>query len=788
MTIHEEEFLKKLRKTFRAEADDHIRVISAGLIELEKLPEPVHGKETIEVIFRESHSLKGAARAVGQVEIEMICRSLENIFAGLKRNAFALSQNMFDPLLQATDLLSQLSHALEHPPSAEEMARTKAGAESVVAKLETLLHGNDSSGSAEKVTPGIHAPLKSIVADSMTGQAGQTVSQVPVAPPVHEKSRVAETIRIPEKKLDAILRQTEELISMRLSMTESVQKIQNLAATLEQWRRDWSRISGSVRIRERELQRSWAEEKDSPGNPSRRTHTTRILDYLWRNEHFIKSMEREIADLDKTGRQDHYNLGLMTERLQEEVKKLLLFPFSSILEAFPKIVRDLSRDRGKQIDLEVRGGFIEIDKRILEFIKDPLMHLVRNCVDHGIETPEIRKMCNKNPRGTITIAISHPDSSNVEIVVSDDGAGIDTGVLKTTAINKGLISAEEAALMSEDQALSLILQSGFTTAELITDISGRGLGMAILREKVENLGGIIRIETNPGTGAAFRILIPVAFSSIHGIFIRLAGEIYIFPSALVERVCRVGSDEIRTAANKECITLDDKTVPVVRLAGMLQVPNRQEEIAENQRFLNLVVIAHGDNRTAYLVDEISGSQDVLVKVLGKQIPRVEFISAVTILGSGSIVPILNVYDLVRASDSPASRITQALPVHSSSTVKPAVLVAEDSITSRTLLKNILEGAGYDVTTAVDGFDAFSKLRARQYNILISDVDMPRMSGFDLIAKIRADKKLADIPAILVTSLGSREDRERGIDVGANAYIVKSGFEQNDLLEAIRQLI
>jgi len=787
MTRPEEEFLIKLIKTFKIEADDHINVISAGLLELEKSPDKETSNRIVETIFREVHSLKGAARAVGQREIELICRSLESIFSRVKRNEVELKQNMFDLLINSTNWLNQLCATLDNPLTIQEMDKVRDEVEKLTSRLGTLLAESSPPTGPAVVATEVRKAEAVPGSNNINTMPDQAIPEI-IVQPAREKIKTAETVRIPIKKLDAVLRQSEELITVRLSMNERITEIQALVHNLEQWRKEWSRIAGHVRIRERELINAKAKKEELWQTKKSSAHSLQILDYLRWSDHLSKTLERDVVALYQSARQDHYLLGLMTDGLLDEVKKIMMLPFSSLLEAFPKIVRDLSRDREKLTDLVVEGADIEVDKRVLDEMKDPLIHLIRNSIDHGIEIPDIRQKNNKNPQGKLTISISHPDSSHVEILVGDDGAGIDAVKVRNTALQMGLITQEESDQLSEKQSLALIFRSGFTTMTKVTDISGRGLGMAILREKVENLGGALTVETNPGSGTAFRILIPLAFASFHGIYVRLGDELYVFPSALVEKVARVNREEVKTAANKETIRLDDQAIPIVRLSEFLQVVSINNDNAGPSEFLNLVVVSHAGKRIAFIVDEIIGGQEVLVKSLGKHLPRVEFISAVTLLGSGKIVPILNVYDLIRASGNQSATLVSSVSASKVISKKQSILVAEDSITSRTLLKNILEGAGYEVNTAVDGLDAFTQLRARRYDILVSDVDMPRMSGFDLIAKVRSDKKIADIPAILVSSLSSREDRERGIDVGANAYIVKSGFDQNNLLEAIRQLI
>ncbi|MBI1982758.1 MAG: response regulator, partial [Acidobacteria bacterium] len=471
----------------------------------------------------------------------------------------------------------------------------------------------------------------------------------------------------------------------------------------------------------------------------------------------------------------------------QDMKKVLMFPFLSLLEGFPKLVRDLSRDRGKKTELSIQGAEIEVDRRILEEVKDSLIHMVRNCIDHGIENPQERSQKGKPSTGTIALAISQRNGDKVEIRISDDGAGIDADKVRAAALKLGIVSREDVEKMDDQGVMSLIFHSGVSTSSMITDLSGRGLGLAIVREKVEKLGGSISVETGRDRGTSLCLVLPLTLAAFRGIVVRAEGDLFVVPSSHVERTVRVGKDDIKTVENRETIRLNGEVVSLVRLSDALALPRQGPADAPSNHHHALVVRLL-NQRMAFLVDEVVEEQEVLVKGLGRQLARVRNIAGAAVLGTGRVVPVLNVPDLaksaVEASAAPAVSAAAGEPPER----RKSILVAEDSITARSLLKNILESAGYVVQTAVDGVDALTALKAGEFELVVSDVDMPRMNGFDLTARIRADKKLGDLPVVLVTALESREDRERGIDVGANAYIVKSSFDQSNLLDTVGRLI
>jgi two-component system, chemotaxis family, sensor kinase CheA len=443
------------------------------------------------------------------------------------------------------------------------------------------------------------------------------------------------------------------------------------------------------------------------------------------------------------------------------------------------------------VELVIQGGEIEIDRRILEAMKDPLIHLLRNSIDHGIEKPAVRESRHKPPRGTITLAISQKDSGNAEVLVADDGAGIDVALVKAAAGRVGSRSVVNGQRAGEQDALALIFASGVSTSPFITDLSGRGLGLAIVREKVDGLGGSIKVESQHEVGTAFRIVLPLMLANFRGVIVRAGGQLFVIPAANVERVMSVACKDVRTVENRETISLGGQAVAMVRLSDVLALP-RSREVGSQADAIEAAVLGQGGVRIAFGIEEILGEQEVLVKALGPQLVRVRNVAGASVLGTGQVVPVLNVSDLLKSAARhvvlPALPDDQPTPGKLGRADKPSILVVEDSITSRSLLTGILESAGYRVTAAVDGIDGYTTLKTGTFDLVVSDVEMPRMDGFDFTAKVRADKKLAQLPVVLVTALESREHRERGIDAGANAYIVKSSFDQSNLLEVIRRLL
>ena len=573
------------------------------------------------------------------------------------------------------------------------------------------------------------------------------------------------------------------MLSVKLTVAQRAAESREVHAALGAWRKAWAKAAPYVRGARQVV--------DGDGDAGRRGQTAllgRLLEFLDWNETHIKALDARLADLTIDLDHDRRTVGGMVDQLLEDMKVVRMYPFSAFAEGFPKLVRDLCRDQGKEADFVLQGAEIEVDRRILEEMKDPLIHLLRNAVDHGIEAPDDRARAGKPQRGTVTLAVSQVAGNRMEVVVSDDGAGMDATAVKAAAVARGVVSGADAEALDDTEALSLIFESEVSTSPLITDISGRGLGLAIVRERAERLGGTVTVETVAGRGTAFRLALPLTLATFRGILVKAGGRAFVAPAANVERVLRVRAEDVQTVENREALTLDGRAVPLVRLADVLELPPQQNG-GHNAAFIPALVLGAAARRIAFAVDEVVNEQVVLLKSLGKQLSRVRNVAGATVLGSGEVAPVLNALDLLKSAVKvSAGPVRPAAGAESGEAERNAVLVVEDSITSRMLLKNILESAGYRVKTAVDGAEGLADLKTEDFDLVVSDVQMPRMDGFALTEKIRADSKIGELPVVLVTALESRADRERGIDVGANAYIVKSSFDQSNLLEVVRRLI
>lgn len=764
MPAPDDNLLRRLLATFKAEAQEHIEAIDSGLLELERTVDAEARTAVLDTTFRAAHSLKGAARTVNVRDIEAVCQSLESVFATLRRKEIAPSAELFDLLHRVVATLGALLQYIGAEPNGTQPPP--------IADLIRALH----AAAAENIRPG-PAPAAPPV------QAA--VEPAPTPTPVVQSSVAArraatDTVRVATDKLDAVLLQAEELLSAKLAATQQLARLRQCRMQPAEWKKRWMQLRPDMRS----IRHALEHKKNGAGEVF---HWRRVVEFLEWSEGCIDTLDSRLMEVTKAADHDQRSVGSMVDTLLDDMKKVVMQPFAMLLDVLPRLVRELSRDQGKIVELTVRGDDIEIDRRILEEMKDPLIHLVRNCVDHGIEKPELRAKAGKPRQGTLTIGISTRDGSNVELLLADDGGGIDAAAVKSSALKQESISPEQAAALGDEEALSLIFQSGVSTSPIITDISGRGLGLAIVKEKVEKLHGSLAVESELGRGTRFRIVLPLTLARFRGVLVEADERVFVMPTSNVERVLRVRRADIKTVENHATVVLNEQVLPLVRLRDVLQLPRTAgaDDDPENQP---VVVLAYGSQRIVFAVDAVLSEQEVLVKTLGKQLVRVRHVAGASVLGTGQVVPILNVPDLIESALRTDASGFRSAARGTDSPVKKSVLVAEDSITSRILLKNILETAGYSVETAVDGMEGLNKLRAGKFDLVVSDVEMPRLDGFGLATKVRADKKLASLPVILVTALDSREDRERGVDAGANAYIVKGSFDQSNLLDAVRRLI
>ncbi|WP_028239824.1 hybrid sensor histidine kinase/response regulator [Stutzerimonas azotifigens] len=732
MSLDRAALQQRLLEGFRAEARERLLVLADGLA---RWREAIADQASVESLFREVHSLKGASRSVGLSSIERICHAWESLLSAVRGGDLPLTPERVDICRQALAAVQMLNAGQPLDPDAQRQ---------LIAQLEAASRG-------ERVEP---AP-----------------SVLDKASPVTESG----IVRVPAKSLDALLFHGETLLQHKLEARALAQRLREHAQGFEIPRsRSLPGIHGWRQLRE-ELEALPLASRDLLKG---------LFDYLDWGQAQLDRLHFQAINLEKASRQLAMGLSQLSDGHATEMLAVLLLPAGNLVEGIPAMAQDLASQAGKRVELRVNGTELQIDKRILDELRAPLTHLVRNAIDHGLESPSQREAVGKPPAGRVHIELVQESADRFSLCVRDDGCGLDIAVLKARALAMGLLTEDEAEALSEAEAYKLIFASGLSTSAMITELSGRGLGMPIVQEAIERIGGRIEVASLPGQGVDFRLDLPLSLSTFRAVIVRNAERIFAVPALAVERCLRLPPSAVRTLENRPSLVWEGQVLPVWPLADVLGLGR----LAPDRDELTLLLLHVRGERFVLLVDELLGDQEITVKSLGLQLRRVRNLLGATVLGDGRLVPILHPVDLYRSALATDVSTLAHSSVERSAKRAQRLLIAEDSFTSRGLLKAILEAAGYQVATANDGLEAWNALKQEAFDLLVSDVEMPRMDGFALTDRVRADPELARLPVILVTALESAEDRARGLEAGANAYLVKSGFAQDSLLDTIRRLI
>lgn len=595
-------------------------------------------------------------------------------------------------------------------------------------------------------------------------------------------SSTIKTLRVDTRKLDQLVNQVGELIIAKIKTKEHLSEIEKITRSLEDWYREWNKAKQMLK----HIDKKQIKPNELPSGTSIYSQGKNIYTFFDESSSIISSFVQQMSLLHKDVQEDDARLNLIINELEERIKSVRVLPLATIFHMFPRMVRDIAREKNKEIELIISGSETSVDKKIIEEIKSPLMHIIRNSIDHGIEDPETRIKNNKNPVGTIHLSASHLENS-VLIEITDDGKGIDLDLIKKKVLQKGLLTPNELDAMSEAQIMNIIFWPGFSTGNVVTDISGRGVGLDIVYTKINQLDGKVYVKSTPGLGCKISVQLPVTMATIKSFLVRVNNQNFAIPTSTIKTALLIKPEEIFYKEGKKTIIVDNKTVPLFKLSKILEMP---EETNKKDKIV-VIVIQSEDIQAGFIIDKLIGDQEILHKNLSPPLLRVRNVAGVTTLGSGELCLILNINDLLSTSALLNTSMNKMPFLPKPDRVKTSqrkILVVDDSVTTRILERNILKAAGYDVTVAVNGLDALTKIASEKFDLIVSDVEMPEINGFELTEKIRNDDKSKEIPIILVTSLASEIDRKKGLNLGANAYISKGGFDQEELLSTIKNLI
>jgi two-component system chemotaxis sensor kinase CheA len=724
---------QKLLATFQVECREHIGHIRALLTALEKGEEAPPGG--LDEVFRRAHSLKGAARAVDLRPVERTAHRLETLFSRVREGALSLDGEVSGVIRLTLDAIEDDTAALGEGRTPPETSRATEA-------VERLL-----------------------------GIAPEARAQPPDAPASAGPLQPAETVRVSAENLDRLLRSSGQLLTETMRQGLVAERLKQLSRQVAGVEREWERVRKASAASLRRLNAT-----------PEFARVGRYLDFV---EHQMRLLSGQARAAHLLQQRASWSVRHLSEQVREDVRRARMVPAEGVFEGFRKMVRDLARDEGKEVAFEVSGLEAEADRMVLQALKDPVMHLLRNAVSHGIESPDDRRAKGRPLTGRVALRVE-ARGNRLRIAAEDDGRGIDLKRVAEVAVRRGLLSESEAAAAPPQELTRLIFQPGFSTARAVTELSGRGMGLSVAYEAVTRLQGEIALRHREGPGTAVVLSVPLTVSTHRLLLVACQGQTFGIPAHGVERLHRVQTQEVETVEGRPVVRLQGQPVPLASLAHLLGLG--EPAVSVEGGALPVVALKSGDRRLAVAVDALLSVQDSLIQDLGTPVEGADRLSGGVLLEDGSVCLALNPAGLFRAfqgsGGAPALRTTGPAPEKGT----PAILVVDDSITTRTLEKSILEAHGYQVQVAVDGAEALDRLRAERVDLVVADIQMPRVDGFALLQEMKKDQRLAQIPVILVTSMERREDQERGLALGADAYIVKRKFDQRELLEAIEQMV
>ena len=835
----ERELLNQIWPIFSAEAREHLSAISSGVMELEDDPSRT---QVLDGVRRTAHSLKGSAGSLGLSELERLAHAIEGSLSkydpaeGISHAVVMAALDAVQAIEQALEagdaggdpavprlpeLLSSLGAApppdagasgeADHAPAAEPPEPPPPVTSGPLALLERLedacselvqpLEDEDRKARAiaaaelarELAAAVASSPLPGRIADGFTkiatggseamrfaaGIAGDLVElrgilEKPAVPtpvahasaaPAHAGPAAPAAAQAPADKSIRVLASTMDSLSRQLellSLGESRHRrragqVREVEQALRECIRGLERVGHALRIEQPEEARA----------------------ELAPTVERLRALVVRLARLTRETIRDADGQRLTSTLLREDLRALRMVPASVALEPLRRAVRDVAGRTGKEVDLVLSGADVRLDRRVVDELRDPLLHLVRNAVDHGIEAPEARRRAGKLPRGQLRVRVELR-GTRVGLVVEDDGGGLDLAGVKAAAVRRGVVTAEQAGRMSDTDAAQLVFQSGLSTAAAVTEISGRGVGLDVVQDTAHRLQGTVAVAYEVGKWTRFDVEVPLSLSASAALLLRVGRDLAAIPADTVARVLLLRDGDIGTVAGRATVRVGGMQLPYAPVSSLLGMS--AGSAPARGRFQPALVVAVGGQRVVIGVEEVVGQQEIVVSPLGARLARVPHLAGAAVLDDGRVVGVLAAGELVRRVQ-PAAQVGR-----SSAPVRPRVIVADDSLTTRAAMKALLEIAGYNVIAAADGEEAWQLLTTTGAQVVVSDVQMPRLDGFDLTRRIKSDPRLRSTPVVLVTSLDAPEDRAFGLDAGADGYLVKREVERGKLLELVRQLL
>jgi two-component system, chemotaxis family, sensor histidine kinase and response regulator WspE len=760
---------------FRLEAESQTAVLSAGVLAIEELEK---SPRTIESMMRAAHSLKGAARIVGLDPAVRVAHALEDVFVAAGKGTLRVQPRHADCLLAAIDFLGEIAKAAD---ALEPTGPWPARAEALVTELASLAADAAAPGAAP--TP---APAAAPVVEAPPAPPAPAAPIAPAPPPSPVSPPPAAAEAPPEPT--AAARPPDQLDRVVRVSADSLTRLVGLAGeSLVETRQLRPFVDSLLKLRSTDVDLcdsiAALDERLKTGDVPVPAAVTAMLTTLReRADANLAGITRHVEEFESFARRNED----LSNRLHHEVIASRMRPLADGIRGFPRMVRDLARTLGKQVRFEVHGEQEGVDRDILDKLEAPLSHLIRNSLDHGLESPEERAAAGKPAVGTIRLEARHR-AGMLQITLGDDGRGIDVEHLRAKAVARGLVARQVADQLTELELLEFLFLPGFSTKDQVTEISGRGVGLDVVQSMVKSVGGSVRVTTQPGRQTTFMLQLPITMSVIRALLVQIGGEPYAFPLTRIDHILYCRSADIRSVEGRQYFDRDGVSIGLVMAAQILEAP-----VSPPADPMPVVVISDRGQQFGMIVDSFLGERDLEVRPLDPRLGKVPDVNSASLLENGDPVLIVDVEDLVRSIDNVLmgrrlSRV-EFERMAEQARQRKRILVVDDSITVRELERQLLHARGFVVDVAVDGMDGWNAIRATHYDLVVTDVDMPRMDGIGLVSLIKADPVRRDIPVVIVSYKDREEDRLRGLDAGANRYLTKSSFHDETFVDTIVDLV
>ncbi|WP_149704164.1 chemotaxis protein CheW [Campylobacter concisus] len=763
--------MKEIMEDFLIEAFELIEQIDHDLVELESNPEDL---ELLNRIFRVAHTVKGSSSFLNFDVLTELTHHMEDVLNKARKGELKITPDIMDVVLESVDMMKGLLESIRDNGS-----DSAAGIDikNICVRLTQISEGEAPSAAAE-------APA--------AAPAPEPVKEPePVAPAEEAAPEVsdAELSKLSDSEVEA---EIERLLKVRKAEDQARRASKGIAPKSPEEIAPAASAAPAPAAkpapsRERDADKKVPAASSSSAVAQEQTIRVEVkrLDHLmnligelvlgknrllkiyddveerYEGEKFLEELNQVVS-----------SLSLVTTDIQLAVMKTRMLPIAKVFNKFPRMIRDLSRDLGKQIDLEISGEETELDKSIVEEIGDPLVHIIRNSCDHGIEDPETRKAMGKPEKGLVQLK-AYNEGNHIVVEIVDDGKGLDADMLKSKSIEKGIITEREADAMSEKEAFGLIFRPGFSTAAKVTNVSGRGVGMDVVKTNIEKLNGIIDIESEVGKGTVMKLKIPLTLAIIQSLLVGTQEEFYAIPLASVLETVRVPIDDIYTIDGKNVLRLRDEVLSLVRLSDVFGV----EKVFDGGDHTYVVIIGVAEAKLGIIVDTLVGQEEIVIKSMGDYLQNIPGIAGATIRGDGRVTLIIDVGAMMEMAKDIKVDIRAEIEDSTKAKEKPSdykVLIVDDSKMDRTIMQKALEPTGVTIIEATNGVEALNVIKSGEHSFdaILIDIEMPRMDGYTLAGEIRKYSKYRNLPLIAVTSRTSKTDRLRGVEVGMTEYITK----------------